>query len=399
MSILNVVPDVMNAAAGNLAEIGSAMSAANAAAAPPTTGLVAMAADQVSAAVTAAFATHAQDYQALSAKMAAFHDQFVRTLSNGAGAYLGAEIANAEQNLLNAVNGPALSLLGHPLLGTGADSAARAATAGSGTGATAASAESAGWSAGSGLSSATGAAVAGATATGATATDATATGAAVTGTTATGATATGTTATGATATGATATGTTATGATATGTTGGSAMLPLAGPTAPVTVPLVSTSTPFGPVALTLNGTVDLTTFQVAFDSGSIALPTPLALGIDALGPYYLATTALQNSAMAFGNAISSGNPLAAAGTLFFAPVNAVNSFLFGHETITQSMAAPAGLGYSEVAFSVPVGGLLSPLQPFTLTLTPTSGTPTSIALGGTQVGGLVPGLLGLFSGF
>lgn len=384
MSILNVVPDVMNAAAGNLAEIGSAMSAANAAAAPPTTGLVAMAADQVSAAVTAAFATHAQDYQALSAKMAAFHDQFVRTLSNGAGAYLGAEIANAEQNLLNAVNGPALSLLGHPLLGTGADSAARAATAGSGTGATAASAESAGWSAGSGLSSATGAAVAGATATGATATDATATGAAVTGTTATGATATGTT---------------ATGATATGTTGGSAMLPLAGPTAPVTVPLVSTSTPFGPVALTLNGTVDLTTFQVAFDSGSIALPTPLALGIDALGPYYLATTALQNSAMAFGNAISSGNPLAAAGTLFFAPVNAVNSFLFGHETITQSMAAPAGLGYSDVAFSVPVGGLLSPLQPFTLTLTPTSGTPTSIALGGTQVGGLVPGLLGLFSGF
>ncbi|WP_444547198.1 PE family protein [Mycobacterium kansasii] len=351
----------MNAAAGNLAEIGSAMSAANAAAAPPTTGLVAMAADQVSAAVTTVFATHAQDYQALSAKMAAFHDQFVRTLSNGAGAYLGAEIANAEQNLLNAVNGPALSLLGHPLLGTGADSAARAATAGSGTSATAT----------------------GATATGATATSATATGA---------------TATGATATGATATGATATGATVTGATGGGAMLPLAGPTAPVSVPLLNTSTPLGPVALTLNGTVDLTTFEVALTSGSIALPTPLALGIDALGPYYLATTALQNSAIAFGNAISSGNPLAAAGTLFFAPVNAVNSFLFGHDTITQSMAAPAGLGYSDVAFSVPVGGLLSPLQPFTLTLTPTSGTPTSIALGGTQVGGLVPGLLGLLSG-
>ncbi|VAZ83754.1 putative PE family protein PE23 [Mycobacterium persicum] len=376
MSILNVVPDVMNAAAGNLAEIGSAMSAANAAAAPPTTGLVAMAADQVSAAVATVFATHAQDYQALSAKMAAFHDQFVRTLSNGAGAYLGAEIANAEQNLLNAVNGPALSLLGHPLLGTGADSAARAATAGSGTSATAT----------------------GATATGATATSATATGATATGATATGATATGATATGATTTGATATGATATGATVTGATGGGAMLPLAGPTAPVSVPLLNTSTPLGPVALTLNGTVDLTTFEVALTSGSIALPTPLALGIDALGPYYLATTALQNSAIAFGNAISSGNPLAAAGTLFFAPVNAVNSFLFGHDTITQSMAAPAGLGYSDVAFSVPVGGLLSPLQPFTLTLTPTSGTPTSIALGGTQVGGLVPGLLGLLSG-
>ncbi|WP_281280108.1 PE family protein [Mycobacterium pseudokansasii] len=389
-----MVPDVMNAAAGNLAEIGSAMSAANAAAAPPTTGLVAMAADQVSAAVTAVFATHAQDYQALSAKMVAVHDQFVRTLSNGAGAYLGAEIANAEQNLLNAVNGPALSLLGHPLLGTVAGSGAAAATGGSGTSATAASAQSAGWSVGAGLSSATGATATGATATGATATGATATGATATGATATGATATGTTATGTTATGAT-----ATGATATGTTGGGAMVPLAGLTAPVSVPLVSTSTPFGPVALTLNGTVDLTTFQVALDSGSIALPPPLALGIDALGPYYLAATALQNSATAFGNAMSSGNPLAAAGTLFFAPVNAVNSFLFGHDTITQSMAAPAGLGYSDVAFSVPVGGLLSPLQPFTLTLTPTSGTPTSIALGGTQVGGLVPGLLGLFSGF
>ncbi|ETZ97704.1 PE family protein [Mycobacterium kansasii 732] len=399
----------MNAAAGNLAEIGSAMSAANAAVAPPTTGLVAMAADQVSAAVTAVFATHAQDYQALSAKMVAVHDQFVRTLSNGAGAYLGAEIANAEQNLLNAVNGPALSLLGHPLLGTVAGSGAAAATGGSGTSATAASAQSAGWSVGAGLSSATGATATGATATGATATGATATGATATGATATGATATGATATGATATGTTATGTTATGATATGatatgatatgTTGGGAMVPLAGLTAPVSVPLVSTSTPFGPVALTLNGTVDLTTFQVALDSGSIALPPPLALGIDALGPYYLAATALQNSATAFGNAMSSGNPLAAAGTLFFAPVNAVNSFLFGHDTITQSMAAPAGLGYSDVAFSVPVGGLLSPLQPFTLTLTPTSGTPTSIALGGTQVGGLVPGLLGLFSGF
>ncbi|KZS70373.1 hypothetical protein A4G26_25655, partial [Mycobacterium kansasii] len=250
----------------------------------------------------------------------------------------------------------------------------------------------------------TGATVTDAGVTGATVTDAAATDAAVTGATATGAAVTdaavtGAAVTGAAVTGAAVTGAAVTGATATGATATAAMVPLAGPTAPVSVPLLNTSTPFGPVALTLNGTVDLATLQVAFNSGSIALPTPLALGIDALGPYYLATTALQNSAIAFGNAISSGNPLAAAGTLFFAPVNAVNSFLFGQGTITQLMAAPAGLGYSDVAFSVPVGGLLSPLQPFTLTLTPTSGTPTSIALGGTQVGGLVPGLLGLLPGF
>lgn len=365
MSILSVAPDIMNAAAGNLAEIGSAMTAANAAAAPPTTGLVAMAADQVSAAVTAAFATHAQDYQALSARMAAFHDQFVRSLSNGAGAYLCAEIANAEQNLLHAVNGPAMALLGHPLLGScagfGAPTASSGTTAAAGA---ATSASSSGWSVGSAVSTA---------------------GAAVTGTTATGA-ATGTTAIGA-----------ATGATATATAAAGAMAPPAA-TAPVSVPLLSTNTPFGPVGLTLNGTVDLTTLQVAFDSGSLALPAPLALGIDALGPYYLATTALQNSATAFGNAISSGNPLGAAGALFFAPVNVANSFLFGHGTITQSMPAPSGFGYTDVAFGVPVGGLLSPLQPFTLTLTPTSGTPTSIALGGTQVGGLIPGLFGLLSG-
>ncbi|KZS77501.1 hypothetical protein A4G29_24970 [Mycobacterium kansasii] len=386
----------MKAAAGNLAKIGSALSAANAAAAPPTTGLVAMAADQVSEAATAAFATHAQDYQALSAKMTAFHDQFVRTLSNGAGAYLGTEIANAEQNLLNAVNGPAMSLLGHPLLGTGAGSGARAATASTGT--TAARAQSAA-TAGTGLGTATDVAVTGATATGAAVTGATATGAAVTGATATDVAVTGATATGAAVTDAAVTGAAVTGATATGAAVTAAMVPPAASTAPVSVPLLSTSTPFGPVALTLNGTVELATLQVAFDSGSIALPTPLALGIDALGPYYLAATALQNSATAFGTALTSGNPLAAAGTLFFAPVNAVNSFLFGHGTITQLMAAPAGLGYSDVAFSVPVGGLLSPLQPFTLTLTPTSGTPTSIALGGTQVGGLVPGLLGLLPGF
>ncbi|WP_140032002.1 PE domain-containing protein, partial [Mycobacterium tuberculosis] len=51
----------------------------------------------------------------------AFHDQFVRALAAGAGAYAGAEAANVEQQLLNAINAPTLALLGRPLIGNGAD--------------------------------------------------------------------------------------------------------------------------------------------------------------------------------------------------------------------------------------------------------------------------------------
>ncbi|BBX96227.1 PE family protein [Mycobacterium lacus] len=289
MSFLSVVPDIVGAAAGKLEGIGSALNAANAAAATPTTGLAPMAADEVSAAVTAMFATHAQAYQALSAQAAAFHDQFTRALNAGAGAYVSADIANATL-----------------------------VTGGGGVG------------------------------------------------------------------------TTVTGAVA----------PLLGPTAPFSAPLVNTNTPLGPISLTLNGTVDLITGEIAFDSGSFALPTPLALGVDAVGPYYVALTALQHSGAAFANAASSGNLLGAASALVHAPGDVVTGFLFGHETISQTVPAPAGLGYRSFGFNVPVGGLLTPLQPVTVTATPTSGTPTVIALSGTQFGGLVPALLhGVIPGY
>ncbi len=49
--------------------------------------LLAAGADEVSAAVAAVFSSYAQQYQALSAAAAAFHDQFVRALAAGAGAY------------------------------------------------------------------------------------------------------------------------------------------------------------------------------------------------------------------------------------------------------------------------------------------------------------------------
>jgi PE family len=79
MSYLVAAPETLSAAAGNLEGIGWALTAANAAASTQTTGLVAMAADEVSAALTAAFSSHAQHYQALSAQAAAVYSEFQKT--------------------------------------------------------------------------------------------------------------------------------------------------------------------------------------------------------------------------------------------------------------------------------------------------------------------------------
>jgi hypothetical protein len=95
MSFVTTQPQMLSAAAGNLQDIGSAVSAGNAAAAGPTTGVVPAAADEVSALTAAQFAAHAQMYQDFSAQAAAIHEQFVATLSTSAGSYLATEAANA----------------------------------------------------------------------------------------------------------------------------------------------------------------------------------------------------------------------------------------------------------------------------------------------------------------
>ena len=119
MSFVNVAAETVASSAGDLDGIRSALSAANAAAAPPTTGIAPPAMDQVSAAITAVLGTHALEYQTVSAEVADFHAQFVGALNSGASQYLNSEAANAEQSLLNAVNSPAQALLGHSLMGTG----------------------------------------------------------------------------------------------------------------------------------------------------------------------------------------------------------------------------------------------------------------------------------------
>jgi hypothetical protein len=95
MSYLITEPGALTAAAGTLADIGSAMSASNAAVAPPTTGLVPAAADEVSALTAAAFAAHGVLYQDVSAQAVAIHQLFVATLEASAGSYASAEAANA----------------------------------------------------------------------------------------------------------------------------------------------------------------------------------------------------------------------------------------------------------------------------------------------------------------
>ena len=103
---LMVVPEFVGQAAGQLENIGSALSAANAAAAASTTRVVAAAGDEVSAAIASLFSSHAQEYQALNAHAAAFHQQFLQTLTAGAGAYTSAEAAGAShlEQLVAAIN-------------------------------------------------------------------------------------------------------------------------------------------------------------------------------------------------------------------------------------------------------------------------------------------------------
>jgi hypothetical protein len=95
MSFVTTQPEALAAAAGVLQGIGSALSAQNAAAAAPTTGVVPPASDAVSALSAAGFAAHAQLYQAVSEQAAAIHQMFVNTLGISSGSYAVTEAANA----------------------------------------------------------------------------------------------------------------------------------------------------------------------------------------------------------------------------------------------------------------------------------------------------------------
>ena len=95
MSNVTAVPEMMAAAATDVAAIGSTVNAAHMAAAAPTVAVIPAAADEVSASIAQVFSRLAQNYHALVGQAAAFSQQFVQHLNAGAGSYAGAEAVSA----------------------------------------------------------------------------------------------------------------------------------------------------------------------------------------------------------------------------------------------------------------------------------------------------------------
>lgn len=132
MSFVLIAPEFVTAAAGDLTNLGSSISAANASAASATTQVLAAGADEVSARIAALFGGFGLEYQAISAQVAAYHQRFVQALSTGAGAYASAEAAAAEQIVLGVINAPTQALLGRPLIGDGANATTPGGAGGAG---------------------------------------------------------------------------------------------------------------------------------------------------------------------------------------------------------------------------------------------------------------------------
>jgi hypothetical protein len=106
-------PELMTSAATDLATIGSDLTEAHLAAVAPTVSLVPAAADEVSAAIASLLSEHAQDFQALAGRAAAFHEEFVQHLHAGASSYASTDAASA--SWLRSLNASAASSASTPL--------------------------------------------------------------------------------------------------------------------------------------------------------------------------------------------------------------------------------------------------------------------------------------------
>ena len=127
MSYLAIAPETVATAAADLAGIGSALDAANTAAANSTTSILVSGQDEVSVAIAKLFGAYGRQYQLISAQAAAFHTQFVHSLGVAGDAYAAAEAANVsplqslDQAVQDAINAPTQLFLGRALIGNGAD--------------------------------------------------------------------------------------------------------------------------------------------------------------------------------------------------------------------------------------------------------------------------------------
>lgn len=109
MSFVVAALDMIETASADAAQVGAAVGAGNLAAAIPTTGLAAAAADEVSVAIASLFGTHANDYRAAAAQAAVYHQEFVRNLGAAAASYGGAEAAILAQLEATLLGGGAAS--------------------------------------------------------------------------------------------------------------------------------------------------------------------------------------------------------------------------------------------------------------------------------------------------
>lgn len=338
MSFVIAAPDMVQAAAENLAGIRSMLSEASASAAGPTTAVAAAAEDQVSAAVAALFGSFGQDYQAISAQAEAFHGQFVNLLNAGAGAYLSAESANAQQALACAVNAPTSGLLG-----SGAGVSAAAATSAA-VGGIVGPYETLFANTAAHLQSI--------------------------------------------------------GTTWTTVTAPALFQSVSANTSPQM--LISAVQGGGPAIFSTAGrlaqgyanliqslTVPLSLSVTSVNPPSLALGVglPQLLAFDALGAPVNAAFAASSSGAAILSAIRTGDPLAALAAVVDAPANIADAFLNGETTL------PVPLG-SGLTLDLPFSGLLAPLQPFSTTAT-LPGNPVfqSVTITAPPIGGLVPALL------
>jgi hypothetical protein len=95
MEYLVTAPDIVATTAADVGKIRSAITDATANASASTTGLVAAAEDEVSAAIAKLFGGYGQQYQAVLSKATAFHDEFAHALAAAGNAYSQAEAGAA----------------------------------------------------------------------------------------------------------------------------------------------------------------------------------------------------------------------------------------------------------------------------------------------------------------
>jgi hypothetical protein len=95
MSYVIAEPQLMASVAAEINGIGANLSAANAAAAGPTSTLAAAAGDEISQALAKAFGAYGTEYQGLVGQLEGWHGQFTQTLANAGTAYAQTETAIA----------------------------------------------------------------------------------------------------------------------------------------------------------------------------------------------------------------------------------------------------------------------------------------------------------------